>query len=126
LYPAFNDYLYTVNTAPELDIFLPAMDAEWYDANCGWQSKTTHGIMGGMVMAVDGSFQGTAMPTRKEVANRPAYFSGHYQEYRMNCIAGIYSNLQFGCFGVTAPGSTNDAISWPMAASLKRGTFFPG
>ncbi len=74
--------------------------------------------MSGACLAVDGYFQRTKWPTKCKVANQLAYYSGHYESYGVNCQAAVKSNLNFLYFGVVAPGSTNDRISFPTAAKL--------
>ena len=75
--------------------------------------------MEGCVGAIDGYFQWIQTPTKKEVGNVIAYYSGHYESHGVNCQACVRSDLRFMYFGVVAPGSTNDNISYPLAAGLK-------
>ena len=118
-YTCFNDFIYAVNTAPELNINLPTTPDEWHAANRGFRAKQTEEIMDGTCLAVDGFFQRSNKPTRGEVSNQIAYYSGHYEAYGVNCQAAVLSDLQFAYFGVVGPGSMNDCIAYPIAKELK-------
>jgi hypothetical protein len=61
------------------------------------------------VGAIDGFFQPTKCPTVKDMnGNVPAYFSGHYNCYGLNCQALCTSDVQFMFFGVMGPGNKSD------------------
>jgi hypothetical protein len=118
-YEAVDDFIDAVNGAHELDIHLPQTLAEWQRIRDGFTRKSTDGIIHGCVGALDGFFQRTNRPTKKEASNQLAYYSGHYESYGVNCQACVQSDLQFTYFGVISPGSTNDNISYPSAKGLK-------
>ncbi|KAL7545661.1 hypothetical protein ACHAWF_009009 [Thalassiosira exigua] len=118
-YKAVTDFLNAVNESPELSINFPSSDAEWEAVRRGWSAKSYDGLLHGNVLALDGFFQRTNMPTRKEATNVLSYYSGHYESYGINCQAAIQSDLQFMYFGVISPGSTNDNISYPKCTALK-------
>ena len=76
-------------------------------------------MISGAVCAVDGFFQGTNKPSKKEVSNQLACYSGHYESHGVNLYAAVFSDLKFEHFGVLSPGSTNDNMSYPLAKGLK-------
>ena len=117
-YVALNDFLTAVNSCPELSIFLPSTQDDWRSCNLGFRARSSNDVMTGAVLAVDGFFQRTQMPTRAEVANQLAYYSGHYESYGVNCQAAVQADLQFRYFGVHGPGNTNDLITYPRAVEL--------
>ena len=119
-YVAFDDFVNAVNACPEFDIInFPVTASEWKAVNDGFTAKSSDGIMQGCVGAIDGYFQRVQAPRQKEVGNVEAYYSGHYEDYGVNCQACVKSDLSFMYFGVVAPGSTNDNISYPMAVGMK-------
>ena len=82
-------------------------------------SKSFKGIFNGCVGAIDGFFQETTCPTKKESGgNVTSFFSGHYESYGLNCQAVCDSNLKFIFFGVVAPGKTNDNVAFPRCDTL--------
>ena len=76
--------------------------------------------MHGYVSAIDVYFQRTHLPYKQEVSNVEAYYSGHFEDYGMNCQACVLRNLSFLYFGVIAPGSTDDNVPYPLAIRLKK------
>ena len=118
-YVASDDFIDAVNAAPELDIKMPHSHDEWDRINAGFTRKSHDKIIPGCIGAFDGFFQRSNKPSKKEVANVLAYYSGHYEAYGVNCQACVQSDLQFNFFGVISPGSTNDNISYPLATGLK-------
>ena len=118
-YAMVDDFIDAVNSAPELDIKFPQNADEWRAANEGFRRRSTNDVMGGTVAALDGFFQRSNKPITKETNNVLSYFSGHYESYGVNCLAAVRADMQFMYFGVISPGSTNDIVSYTMAASLK-------
>ena len=118
-YGCFNDFLDAVNSAPELDINLPSTPEQWHRINREFRKKSTNEILYGVSLATDGFFQRSNCPSQSEIDNIVSYYSGHYESYGLNCQAGVFSDLQFGYFGVVAPGSTNDNIAYPIAKGMK-------
>jgi len=118
-YKAFDDFVDAVNSHPELDINFPKSAEEWREVNDGFKAKSSDNIMEGCVGAIDGYFQRIQTPTKKEAGNVIAYYSGHYESHGVNCQACVRSDLRFMYFGVVSPGSTNDNISYPIAAGLR-------
>ena len=118
-YQAFDDLVDAVNSHPDLDINFPNSPEEWREVNDGFKAKSSDQIMEGCVGAIDGYFQRIQTPTKKEVGNVIAYYSGHYESHGVNCQACVRSDLRFMYFGVVAPGSTNDNISYPIASGLR-------
>ena len=68
-------------------------------------------LFGGCVGAVDGFFQAITCPTASELSNQTSYYSGHYENFGLNCQAVCTHDLTFIYFGVITPGSTNDIIA---------------
>lgn len=118
-YDAVDDFIDAVNEAEELAIRFPSTVPEWQCVNAGFKRKSWNCIIPGCVGALDGFFQRTNKPSRSEVSNALAYYSGHYEHYGVNCQACIQSDLQFTYFGVVAPGSTNDNIAYATADGLR-------
>ena len=75
-------------------------------------------MFGGCVSAVDGFFQAITCPTISEVSNQTSYYSGHYENFGLNCQAICTNDLIFIYFGVVAPGSTNDIIAMTKTDNL--------
>ena len=50
----------------------------------------------------------TPAPSRKDVENVRAFFSGHYQTYGVNVQASCDHNCRFGFIGVAGPGVMGD------------------
>ena len=118
-YQAFDDFVDAVNSHPDLAINFPKSAEEWREVNDGFKAKSSDQIMEGCVGAIDGYFQRIQTPTKKEVGNVIAYYSGHYESHGVNCQACVRSDLRFMYFGVVSPGSTNDNISYPTASGLR-------
>ena len=84
--------------------------------------------------ALDGFFQPTKAPTKKECpGNATEYYSGHYESYGLNCQVACDANLRFFFFGVAGPGKTNDNVAFPwcvelyaMIMALPSGLYFLG
>ena len=68
-------------------------------------------LFGGYVGAVDGFFQAITCPMVSEVSNQTSYYSGHYENFGLNCQAVCTHDLTFIYFRVIAPGSMNDIIA---------------
>ena len=102
---AFDNFIEAVSQCDSLDINLPKKTEEWEAIRSGFTSKSFKGIFNGCVGAIDGFFQETTCPTKKESGgNVTSFFSGHYESYGLNCQAVCDSNLKFIFFGVVAPG----------------------
>jgi len=71
----------------QLQIRLPTTVTEWEEVRRGFESKSLGGVINGCVGAIDGFFQRTLMPTKKDCTNnQTAYFSEHYKHYGANCL----------------------------------------
>ena len=82
------------------------------DAMSSGFAKVSHDeLFGGCVGVVDGFFQAITCPPVSEVSNQTLYYSGHYENFGLNCQAVCTHDLTFIYFGVVAPGSTNDIIA---------------
>ena len=75
-------------------------------------------LFGGCVGAVDGFFQAITCPPVSEVSNQTSYYSGHYENFGLNCQAVCTHDLTFIYFGVVAPGSTNNIIAITKTGNL--------
>ena len=71
--------------------------------------------------AVDGFFQAITCPMVSEVLNQTLYYSGHYENFGLNCQAICTHDLTFIYFRVVAPGSTNDIIAITKTDNLMDG-----
>ena len=92
----FIRFLDAVNATVELDIKLPATPDEWNSVRKGFLKKSHDGLFDACVGAIDGFFQSTTCPHRKEVGgNVLAYYSGNYESYGLNCQAACDVNLCF-------------------------------
>lgn len=118
-YDAVDDFIDAVNSASELDIRRPYTPEEWARINRGFRSKSFQEMLHGCVGALDGFFQRTNQPTRKETKNVTSYYSGHYESYGVNCQAIAASDLRFLHFSVCAPGSTYDNVAFDHDEDLK-------
>ena len=118
----------------ELEISLPSSPEEWEIVRNGFMKKSYQGLFHGCVGALDGFFQPTIAPSKKEVqGNVTAYYSGHYESYGLNCQAACDVHLRFLWFGVVGPGKTNDNVAFPRCGELYKtvmdlpfGLFFVG
>ena len=119
-YRSINDFLFAVLDSPLLTIQFPDSPGKWEDTRRGFQTKSRHNVFTGCVGAVDGFFQKTKAPTKKEAGNVRSYYSGHYESYGLNCQATCDIRLKFLYFGVVAAGSTNDNIAYAMAEDLAK------
>ena len=118
-YNCMKCFLDAVNCCPELDIRLPKEPEEVETLRKGFHSMSSNGLMEGCVGAVDGFFQRITCPSKKEIYNSNAYYSGHYESHGLNCQALCDINQRFLFFGVVAPGKTNDNAAYPRCFALK-------
>ena len=86
-YRSINDFLFAVLDSPLLTIQFPESPAKWEDIRRGFHRNSDHNVFTGCVGAVDGFFQRTKAPTKKEAGNVRSYYSGHYESYGLNCQA---------------------------------------
>jgi hypothetical protein len=108
-----NKFINAVLICLFLDICLPTTPAEWKKAPKGFALKSANEVLKGCVGAIDRFFQPTICPTIKESEGfPPAYYSGHYQSYGLNCQTMCDASLRFHLFTVIAPGQTNDAVTY--------------
>ena len=121
VYCCRDSFMNAVISEPSLAISIPSTAADWEKVRKGFAEKSHDSLVHGMVGALDGFFQGTYQPTRKEAnGNVLAYFSGHYKSYGLNCQACCDSDLRFLYFGVVAPGKTNDCVAFDRAVDMKK------
>ena len=99
-------------------ITLPRNPEEWDAMSSGFAKVSRDKLFGGCVSAVDGFFQAIICPTVSELSNQTLYYSGHYENFGLNCQAICTHDLIFIYFGVVAPGSTNDIIAITKNDSL--------
>jgi hypothetical protein len=134
VYKCRDCFIDAVLSNPSLAIRFPSSHVEWEEVRSGFEEKSYNGLFHGTCGAIDGFFQPTAQPTRKETkGNVLAYFSGHYKSHGLNCQAACDIKLRFMYFGVVAPGKTNDCIAYELASDMKQcidslplGLFFVG
>ena len=112
-------FLKAVNEAPELFIVLPVTPEEWEKLRSGFARKSYNELFHGCVGALDGFFQPTNAPTRREsFRNVLAYYSGHYESNGLHCQTVCGADLKFTFFGVVGPGKTNDNVAFPRCVDL--------
>ena len=98
---------------PDLEIKMPETASEWDYCRNSFASRSYRRIFKHCVGAIDGFFQPTQTPTKKDtVGNQRAYYSGHYKSHGLNCQAVCDGRLKFLYFGVVAPGGTNDSVAF--------------
>ena len=59
----------------------------------------------------DSFFQAITCPKASKVSNQTSYYSGHYENFGLNCQAVCTHGLSFIYFEVVTLGSTNDIIA---------------
>ena len=114
-------FIDAVSQSKELDINIPfkaeSLEKIRHDFTC----KSHKSLFNGCVGCIDGFFQETICPTKKDsLGNVVSYYSGHYESYGLNCQAVCDANLKFWFFGVVAPGKTNDNAAFPRCTNLYR------
>ena len=76
-------------------ITLPQNPEEWDAVSSGFAKVSQDELFGGCVGAVDGFFQAITCPTVSEVSNQTLYYSGHYENFGLNCQAICTHDLTF-------------------------------
>ena len=94
-----------------MKIMLPRTPEEWDEVAARFAKVSQDDLFGGCVGAVDGFFQEITCPKASEVTNQTLYYSGHYENFGLNCQAVCTRDLTFIYFGVVTLGSTNDIIA---------------
>ena len=132
-YRSRNKFIDAVLNCDQLQIRLPTTVNEWEEVRKGFESKSSGGVINGCVGAIDGFFQRTLMPRKKDCANnQTAYFSGHYEHYGVNCLGICDVEGRYLFFCVASPGKTNDAMSFVNAGcheilnDMPAGIYFVG
>ena len=74
-YLAVDDFIDAINAVTELDLHLPQSVQEWSRINAGGRQKSMNEIITGCVGALDGFFQCTNKPTKKQGSNQRSYWS---------------------------------------------------
>ena len=97
-----------INNTPALDLHFPQTPEECEKAARGFQSISSNNAITNVVNVVDGFHMQTPAPSRKDVENVRAFFSGHYQTYGVNVQASCDHNCRFGFIGVAGPGVMGD------------------
>ena len=94
-----------------MKIMLPRNPEEQDEVAAGFAKVSLDELFGGCVSAVDSFFQAITCPKASEVSNQTSYYSGHYENFGLNCQAVCTRDLSFIYFGVVTQGSTNDIIA---------------
>ena len=94
---------------PHLKIQFPTDDAGIKEAALEFQNKSSFGILGGCVGALDGLLCRINVPSGRDTPNISAYFSGHYQCYGIKVQAVCDSRCRFTCISCHSHGGTGDS-----------------
>jgi len=112
---------------------MPQSIEEWHTLKDSFTQKSSNAVMRGCVGAIDGLFQYTKCPSKKDChGNQLAYFSGHYGQNGLNVQAVCNADLKFIYFGVVAPGKTPDVVAYErtglhsIVENLPIGLYFVG
>ena len=113
VYKCVHSFLLACLECDELQIKMPDSAEKWESVRKTFASKSYRRLFKHCVGAIDGFFQPTITPKKKDtLGNQRAYFSGHYSSPGLNCQAICDGKLRFLYFGVIAPGGTNDSIAY--------------
>lgn len=94
---------------PEVDnIHFPQTLEECRIAAAGFENISYGGIISNCIAAIDGYLLKTRCPSKNEVGNVRAFFSGHYQCFGMNVQAACDAHCRFLFIGIAAPGVMPD------------------
>jgi hypothetical protein len=113
---SFMDVIHRINSCPELDGNVystdhtdPALNARAaeFSRRSAFPSVFRH-----CVGAIDGLFIKTRQPTKAEVSNVRAYYSGHKRGFGLNMQAVCNSQCRFIAFACNTAGSTNDYVAF--------------
>ena len=110
-YNCIECFIETILCCESMRITLPGNPEEWDAVSARFAKVSRDELFGGCVGAVDGFFQAITCPMASEVLNQTLYYSGHYENFGLNCQAVCTHDLTIIYFGVVAPGSTNDIIA---------------
>ena len=110
-YKCIECFLDTILCCESMKIMLPRTPEEWDEVAAGFAKVSQDELFGGCVRAVDSFFQAITCPKASEVSNQTSYYSGHYENFGLNCQAVCTRDLTFIYFGVVTPGSTNDIVA---------------
>ena len=102
-----------------LKIKLPTTPEELNDLKGRFATKSSHHIMQGCVAALDGWLLCIKTPSSRDVADVPAFFSGHYQCMGINCQAMCDEEGRFLFIGLLCPGKSSDVVAYGNS-TLKR------
>ena len=98
--------------ANELKIKWPTTMLECVNFSIGMNIDSHGKEISGCIGAIDGYLLTIKCPTVKEVNNVKAFYSGHYQEYGINCQCVFDHLCRFIYIDLSYPGSTYDSIAF--------------
>ena len=97
---------------------MPSTAEVWESGRKGFVSRASEPLIAGCVCAIDGYFQSSNVPFRRQVGNVLAYYSGYYEDYGLIYQAACDASLRFLYFSVVIPGRTNDDAAFPLCKGL--------
>jgi hypothetical protein len=107
-YRCLHKTLYAICNHSALLVRFPTTIRELEIISNGFENVSSNSSITNCVGAIDGYLLSINTPSRSEVGNVKAYFSGHYQKYGINVQAVADSNCKFLYFELSGPGSSND------------------
>lgn len=113
VYRLKNRFISALLSEDQLKIKLPEDAEDWESVRQGFENISSFGFFKNTVGAIDGFFTPIVQPRVADCNNNPmAYISGHYGQFGLHCQAVCDARERFLCFGVDAPGKTNDNIAF--------------
>ena len=112
VYDAIERTMDAIILCPELGLIFPKSVAECQQVAGGFASISTGNAITNCVGAIDGFLMPIKVPTKAEVSNVTAYYSGHYARYGINVQAICDSYCRFTFLSASSPGSVNDRVAY--------------
>jgi DDE superfamily endonuclease len=112
--------VHAINRVPELHYHFLTTDKEISEAALSYNNVSSHKVVAGCVLCVDGMLLRINTPKECESANTPAYFSGHYQDYGINVQAACDSRCRFVYASLAAPGGANNIFAFRQCTLANR------
>jgi hypothetical protein len=113
---SFMNVIDRINSCPALDGGIYSTDqsmATLATRAFEFSRRSTHPtVFRHCVGAIDGLFIKTRQPTRKEVGNVRAYYSGFKKSFGLNMQGVCNAQCRFVGFACNTPGSTNDYVAF--------------
>ena len=101
-----------VSNSESLKLQFPITSSDLKVSAERFQNKSSGGIIGGCVGAIDGWLCSIRTPRADEVGRVKSFFSGHYQTYGINVQACCDSECRFLAFSANSPGGRSDSLAF--------------